>query len=94
MFICEIRFFPQFCKSDMSKYGYLEVFQRVPLTSRESTVFTLNHICLFYFYKLSCSELYQKIYCIYVFVSQLLTELNISYTFFFNFFNLSCNVLC
>ena len=35
MFICEIwlfdRYFPQFCKSDMSKYGHLEVFQRVPL---------------------------------------------------------------
>ena len=30
MFICEIWlfdwYFPQFCKSDMSKYGYLEVF--------------------------------------------------------------------
>ena len=26
--------FPQFCKSDMSKYGYLEVFQRVPWNSR------------------------------------------------------------
>ena len=44
MFICEIllfdRYFPQFCKSDMSKCGYLEVFQRVPSTSRkrESTV--------------------------------------------------------
>ena len=28
MFICEIflfnRYFPQYCKSDMSKYGYLE----------------------------------------------------------------------
>ena len=38
MFICEIWY--QFCKSGMSKYGYLEVFQRVPLTSRsrESTV--------------------------------------------------------
>ena len=38
MFICEIWlfdcFFPQFCNFDMSKYGYLEVFQRVPLTSR------------------------------------------------------------
>ena len=37
--ICEIwlfdlSFFPQFCKSDMSRYGYLEVFQRVPWTSR------------------------------------------------------------
>ena len=44
MFICEIWlfdwYFPQFCKSDMSKYGYLEVFQRVPSASRyrESTV--------------------------------------------------------
>ena len=44
MFICEIWlfvwYFPQFCTSDMSKYGYLEVFQRVPSTSRyrESTV--------------------------------------------------------
>ena len=36
MFICKILvdwYFPQFCKSDMSKYGYLEVLQRVPLTS-------------------------------------------------------------
>ena len=45
MFICEIWlfdwYFPQFCTTDMSKYGYLEVFQRVPSTSRylESTVF-------------------------------------------------------
>ena len=44
MFTCEIWlfdwYFSQFCKSDMSKYGYLEVFQRVPSTSRyrESTV--------------------------------------------------------
>ena len=34
MFICEIWlfvwYFSQFCTSDMSKYGYLEVFQRVP----------------------------------------------------------------
>ena len=47
MFICEIWFFhwyfPQYCTSDMSKYGYLEVFQRVPSTSRsrESTVFII-----------------------------------------------------
>ena len=38
IFICEIwlfgLYFPQFCKSDMSKYGYREVFQRVPSTSR------------------------------------------------------------
>ena len=38
MFICEIWlfhwYFPQFCKSDLSKYGFLEVFQRFPLTSR------------------------------------------------------------
>ena len=34
-------FFPQFCKSDMSRYGYLEVFTRVPWNSRyrESTVY-------------------------------------------------------
>ena len=42
MFICEIWlfgwYFPQFCKSDMSKYGYLEVFQRVPSTSEGSRV--------------------------------------------------------
>ena len=49
MFICEIWlfdwYFPQFCTSDMSKYGYLEVFQRVPSTSiyRESTVTIFNH---------------------------------------------------
>ena len=48
MFICEIWlfdwYFPQFCKSDMSKYGYLEVFQRVLSTSRkrESTVSKSN----------------------------------------------------
>ena len=45
MFISEIWmfvwYFPQFCTSDMSKYGYLEVFQGVPSTSRyrKSTVF-------------------------------------------------------
>ena len=44
MFISDIClfvwYFPHFCTSDMSKYGYLEVFQRVPSTSRyrESTV--------------------------------------------------------
>ena len=27
---CLNYFFPQVCKSDMSRYGYLEVFQRVP----------------------------------------------------------------
>ena len=46
MFICEIWLFVwcfiQFCTSDVSKYGYLEVFQRVPSTTRyrESTVFS------------------------------------------------------
>ena len=30
---CSINCFPQFCKSDMSKYGYLEVFYRVPWIS-------------------------------------------------------------
>ena len=45
MFLCDIWlfdwYFPQFCTSDMSKYEYLEVFRRVPSTSRsrESTVF-------------------------------------------------------
>ena len=29
-----IYFYSQFCKSDMSRYGYLEVFQRVHSTSR------------------------------------------------------------
>ena len=33
MFICEVwmfdLFFPQFCKSNMLKYGCLEVFQKV-----------------------------------------------------------------
>ena len=51
MFICEIWlfdwYFTQFCTSDMSKYGYLEVFQRVPSTSslRELTVLLKNGIC-------------------------------------------------
>ena len=31
---CLINCFPQFHKSDMSKYGYLEVFHRVPWISR------------------------------------------------------------
>ena len=38
IFICEIwlfyLYFPPFCKSDMSKYGFLKVFQRVRSTSR------------------------------------------------------------
>ena len=29
-----VRFFSQFWKSDMSKYGYHDVFQRVPWSSR------------------------------------------------------------
>ena len=49
MFICEIWlflwYFPQFCKSDMSKYGYLEVFQRVPSTSRKQEP-TINMYCV------------------------------------------------
>ena len=32
-FGCSIHCFPRFYKSDMSKYGYLEVFQQCPLTS-------------------------------------------------------------
>ena len=48
MVICEISLFklffssiPQYYKSDMSKYGHLEVFYSVPsiLRERESTVF-------------------------------------------------------
>ena len=38
IFICKMwlidLLFPKFCKSDMSRYGYLEVFQRVSWTSR------------------------------------------------------------
>ena len=38
MFNCEIWlfdwYFSQFCKSDMLKYEFLEMFQRVPLISR------------------------------------------------------------
>ena len=49
MFICEVWlfdwYFPQLCKSDMSKYGYLKVFQRVPLTSRELTL-RVDCICV------------------------------------------------
>ena len=41
MFICEIWlfdwYFPQFCTPDMSRYGYLEVFQRVPLASNKKS---------------------------------------------------------
>ena len=37
-YICQLwlfeLFFPQLCKSDMSRYGYLEVFRRVPWNSR------------------------------------------------------------
>ena len=49
MFICEIRlfswYFPQFCKSDISTYGYLEVFQRVPFD------FEITRVdCISYYY--------------------------------------------
>ena len=50
MFICEIWlfdwYFPQLCKSGMSKYGYLEVFQSVPSTSRkrESIVYYFSSV--------------------------------------------------
>ena len=50
MFIGEIWlfdwYFPQFCKSDMSKYGYLEVFQRVRLRDNESRLY-LNYFSAF-----------------------------------------------
>ena len=64
MFICEIWlfvwYFPQFCTSDMSKYGYLEVFQRVPSTSRlrESTV--LVSLTNYFFQCVSKSRLIQN----------------------------------
>ena len=40
---CSINCFPQVRKSDMSKYGYLEVFHRVPWISRyrESSVYAI-----------------------------------------------------
>ena len=34
-------FYPEFCKSDMSRYGYLKVFQRVPWTLNESGLYTI-----------------------------------------------------
>ena len=61
MFIFEIWlfdwYFPQFCKSDMSKYGYLEVFQRVPLTLRyrESTVFGSDVLIMLILFSISVS---------------------------------------
>ena len=47
MFICEMWlfdwYFPQFCKSDMSKYGYLEVIQgSLRLRDNESRLYTLT----------------------------------------------------
>ena len=41
---CSINCFPQFRKSDISKYWYLEVFHRAPWSSRkrESTVFVIR----------------------------------------------------
>ena len=36
-------FFPQFCKSDMSRYGYLEVFQR----DLDFEVIGVNCICFY-----------------------------------------------
>ena len=49
MFICEIWlfhwYFPQFCKSDMPKYGYLEVFQRVlRLRDNESRLYSRTSV--------------------------------------------------
>ena len=42
---CTIYCFPYFCNSDISRYRYLEVFQRVPWNSRywESTVYGPAH---------------------------------------------------
>ena len=63
--------FPQFCKSDMSRYGYLEVFQRVRwnLRYRESTVYYLGQIChsgFTYHEFLSCVIVYTHIRLQYV----------------------------
>ena len=64
MFICEIWlfhwYFPQFCKSDMSKYGYLEMFQRVPsrLRDNEIRLYMTAHIKSFIFYD-SCQSYYR-----------------------------------
>ena len=61
MFISDIWlfdwYFPQFCKSDMSKYGYLEVFQRVPSISRyrEWTVYVLDYLSRILFCLLTSS---------------------------------------
>ena len=49
MIFCEIWlfdwYFPQFCTSDMSNYGYLEVFQRVPSSSRLRETTVLIKMC-------------------------------------------------
>ena len=52
MFICEIWlfvwYFPQFCTSDMSKYGYLEVFQRVlRLRDNESRLYIYIYVYVY-----------------------------------------------
>ena len=50
MFICEIWlfdwYFPQFCTSDLSKYGYLEVFQRVCVISKDQRMTLFNNVTL------------------------------------------------
>ena len=45
-----VRFFSQFCKSDMWNYGYLDVFQRVPWSSRyrEPTVASIKLMFCFF----------------------------------------------
>ena len=45
-------FLPQFCKSDMSWYGYLKVFQRVPCSLRYSK-FTVQYMVISKFYFIS-----------------------------------------
>ena len=44
-------FFPQVCKSDMSKYGYLEIFLRVPcVRDNESRLYVYSlALCRMYF---------------------------------------------
>ena len=75
MFICEIWlfvwYFPQFCTSDMSKYGYLEVFQspfdfeitRVDCICRMwNKCLVLNIVVKLYIYYGICSCEYRILY--------------------------------
>ena len=45
---------PQFCKFDMSRYGYLEVFQRVPWNSRQRESTVSSNTCAQQWLKSAC----------------------------------------